>query len=227
MQPYFLPYIGYFQLINLCDTFVLYDEIEYSKKGWISRNRIQSNGKVSVFSLHIEKSSDFLQISQKRLASSFDRKKLLRQFDGAYRKSKYWMHARVALEEIILYEDDNLHNYIENSVRRMCKYIGIETTITRSSEIEASNSLRGEDRVLSICKAMKGLQYINPIGGINLYDKSRFKTHGIDLKFLRSRLSPYDQGKPDFVPALSIVDLLANLDLLQLRQLLHNDFEIL
>ncbi len=226
MQPYFLPYIGYFQLIDFCDIFVLYDEIEYSKRGWISRNRIQINGEAKVFSLHIEKSSDFMQIKEKHLAQSFDRKKLLRQFDGAYRKSKYWDQARVTLEEIIFYEDNNLHSYIENSIMQICAYIGIETKISRSSDIEAKNSLQGEDRVLSICKAVKGLDYINPIGGIDLYDINRFKNHGINLKFLRSKLSPYDQGEKDFVPALSIVDLMANLDLTQIRQVISSDFEI-
>lgn len=227
MQPYFLPYIGYFQLINHCDTFVLYDNVEYSTKGWITRNRLQINGMTKVFSLQLKKSSNHLQINQKVLAQSFDRKKLLRQFDGAYRKSKYWNQAKVALEEIILYEDNNLHTYVENSIMHVCDYIGIETRILRSSEIEATNNLRGEDRVLSVCKAVKALEYVNPIGGIDLYDKSKFNNHGINLKFLRSKLSPYDQGGVDFVPALSIVDLMANLDVTQIRKLLSSDFEIL
>lgn len=227
MQPYFLPYVGYFQLINHCDTFVLYDNVEYSTKGWITRNRLQINGMTKVFSLQLKKSSNHLQINQKVLAQSFDRKKLLRQFDGAYRKSKYWNQARVALEEIILYEDNNLYTYVENSIMHVCDYIGIETRILRSSEIEATNNLRGEDRVLSVCKAVKALEYVNPIGGIDLYDKSKFNNHGINLKFLRSKLSPYDQGGVDFSPALSIVDLMANLDVTQIRKLLSSDFEIL
>ena len=78
MQPYFLPYIGYYQLINYCDAFVIYDDVKYTKKGWISRNRIQKLGLVHNISLQIQRDSDNLRISERKLAIDFDKEQLYR-----------------------------------------------------------------------------------------------------------------------------------------------------
>ena len=79
MQPYFFPYIGYFQLIKSVDEFVIYDNIQYTKKGWINRNRILVNGTDYLISLPLKKDSDYLNVVDRQLAESWekDRTKLL------------------------------------------------------------------------------------------------------------------------------------------------------
>ena len=83
MQPYFLPYIGYWQLIGAVDAFVVYDNIKYTKKGWINRNRFLVNGKEALFSLTLRKDSDFLDVNQRYLAESFNREDLINRFREA------------------------------------------------------------------------------------------------------------------------------------------------
>ncbi len=73
MQPYFFPYIGYFQLINTVDEFVVYDNIEFTKKGWINRNRILVNGKDEYITLPIKKDSDFLHVKDRFLAETWSK----------------------------------------------------------------------------------------------------------------------------------------------------------
>ena len=85
MQPYFFPYIGYFQLIAAVDQFIVYDNIKYTKKGWINRNRMLQNGKDVMFSLPLKSDSDFLDVCERELAADFNRDKLLNQLKGAYR----------------------------------------------------------------------------------------------------------------------------------------------
>src|SRR5258705_11030314 len=85
MQPYFFPYIGYFQLIAAVDLFIVYDNIKYTKKGWINRNRMLRNGKDVMFSVPLKNDSDYLDVCERELAADFNRDKLFNQLKGAYR----------------------------------------------------------------------------------------------------------------------------------------------
>ena len=226
MQPYFLPYVGYFQLLNICDQFVVYDDLEYTKKGWISRNRIQSNGEIRLISLNLKRDSDYLPIRDRVLADNFDRSKLLRSIVEAYRKAPYFDQLNDLLEPVVLFESSNLFSYLENSISQVCQYLQISTKMIRSSEVEIDPLLRGQERVIGICNQLNADQYINPIGGISLYDSEAFLTNGVDLKFISSRLSPYAQGNFDFVPALSIIDQIACCGLEAVKADISCDFDL-
>ncbi|MGB7483602.1 WbqC family protein [Castellaniella ginsengisoli] len=206
MQPYFLPYIGYFQLINCVDEFVLYDNIKYTKKGWINRNRILLNGEDVVFSIPLKKDSDSLDVCDRWVSPDFMREKLLNKFYESYRKAPEFGNFFPVIESIVRFKDDNLFNYIRNSVQRVCEYFEIGTNIIISSHVCADHTLRGVDRVLSICKSEGARSYINPIGGLDLYSRDGFSKQGVDLFFLKSRPSSYPQYGGGFVPWLSIVD---------------------
>ncbi|MEQ5837468.1 WbqC family protein [Marinobacter sp. NFXS9] len=208
MQPYFLPYVGYFQLLAAVDEFVIYDNVKYTKKGWINRNRILVSGKAMTFSLPLAKDSDKLTIGERKLAGEFSADKFLNQFLGAYRKAPYFEHVFPMLEKIVSFEHRNLFEFILNAVRLVADYIGIDTPITVSSSIPLDEALRGEDRVIGICKARGASEYINPIGGQALYSKQDFASHRISLRFIQSRYQEYVQGDNEFVPWLSIVDVL-------------------
>lgn len=208
MQPYFLPYIGYYQLIGAVDTFIVYDNTKYTKKGWINRNRILLNNTDMMFSLPIKKDSDVLNVVERELAIDFDPTKLLNQFRGAYARAPYLNQIFPLLERIIRCGDRNLFSYINHSIVQMCEYLGITTEIHISSHIAIDHQLKGQDKVIALCQAVGADTYINSIGGIKLYERDIFRAQGIELKFLKVKPFEYPQFGAQFVPWLSIVDVL-------------------
>jgi len=208
MQPYFLPYIGYFQLIGSVDKFILYDNIKYTKKGWINRNRMLLNGGHAVFSLPIKKDSDFLDIVDRELATNFDRIKLLNQFRGAYANAPQFDHTYPLIEKIILHKDANLFGYIYHSIVQLCEHLAINTEIKISSEIAIDHELKSQDKVLALCNVTGAKIYINPIGGRELYSREIFNAAGVELNFIKSRPIEYNQFKGIFQPNLSILDVM-------------------
>jgi hypothetical protein len=208
MQPYFLPYIGYFQLVAGVDTFVVYDNIKYTKKGWINRNRLLRNGEAVTFSIPLQKDSDFLDVRDRRLAADFDRKKLLNMFKGAYEPAPFFQSTMPLIREIVEHEETNLFRFLRHSIVKTCEHLGIGTKIVDSSDVPIDHSLKGEQRVIALCEALGATMYVNPIGGTELYLDSDFAQRGIELRFLKSEAIEYAQFGHPFVPRLSIVDLM-------------------
>jgi WbqC-like protein family len=227
MQPYFLPYIGYFQLIAAVNLFIVYDNIKYTKKGWINRNRILCNGTDAMFSLPLESGSDFLEIRQRRLASDFNCDKLINQLVGAYRKAPYFEYAFPLIEQILRQKEKNLFQFLYHSIVLICQHIGITTEIRISSDISIDHALRNQERVLALCEAAGTNVYVNAIGGVDLYSKEDFRSHRIELKFIRSKPFVYRQFGNDFVPWLSIVDVLMFNSRDTLRENVHSNFELI
>ncbi|MEK7412351.1 MAG: WbqC family protein [Planctomycetota bacterium] len=209
MQPYILPYIGYFQLIRSVDTFVVYDNIKYTKKGWINRNRFLRDGQDILFSLPLTKASDFLDIREREISEAFDRKQLLDQIANAYRKAPYGKSALGLLETILACEDRNLFRFLLHSLQKTCDHLGITTKFVISSTLEIDHELKSEQKVLAICKALRASHYINAIGGQELYAKEQFTAEGLTLSFIKSRPIEYAQLGQPFVPWLSILDVIA------------------
>lgn len=210
MQPYFLPYIGYFQLMNAVDEFIIYDNIEFTKKGWIHRNRILSNGKDAFITLSLKKDSDFLDIRERCLSDSWptDRIKMLNRVKEAYRKAPFYHDVMPLVEEIILYDKFNLFEFIIHSLEEIRAFLKIQTPIIISSTIPIDHSLRSEAKVIALCKNRGATDYVNPIGGVELYSKSNFLKEGMQLHFLKTTESSYPQFGNPFVPWLSILDVM-------------------
>ena len=208
MQPYFLPYIGYFQLIGSVDVFVVYDNIKYTKKGWINRNRMLKNGQDAMFSLPLRKGSDFLDVRERELAVDFDRDKLLDQFKGAYANAPHFSATFPLLERIVRCQAQNLSQYVRHSIACVCGHLGLTTELRTSSDIAIRHELKSQEKVLALCQAIGADIYINAIGGTELYSKDEFRARGIELKFIRSRPIEYPQFGGEFVPWLSIVDVM-------------------
>lgn len=210
MQPYFFPYIGYFQLINSVDEFVIYDNIQFTKKGWINRNRILVNGKADYITLPIKKDSHDLNVKQRLLSEtwSFERKKILNRIVESYRKAPQFEQVYPLLENCLNAEISNLFDFIHNSLIETLSYLSITTKITISSSIRIDHELKSEIKVLEICKTKKAHTYINSIGGTELYKKDSFESNGIKLQFQESKPINYSQFNNEFIPWLSIIDVL-------------------
>lgn len=208
MQPYFLPYVGYYQLINAVDVFVVYDNIKYTKKGWINRNRYLLNSTYSVFSLPIKNGSDSLFICERLISNDYNPKRLLSQFNGAYLGAPYLKPTLELLEKILLTEEQNLFNFLFSSITEVCNYLGIKTELKKSSDVQIDHQLKGRDKVVGICQQLGADVYINSPGGRALYSKSDFLHEGIDLRFLEPQMVNYSQFGQEFIPWLSIIDIL-------------------
>jgi hypothetical protein len=221
MQPYFFPYVGYFQLIAQSDVFVLYDDVQYRKGGWINRNRILLNGRGLWLTLPVQKAPLRFKINQrhyKLLPIVIGR--LLRRLETAYRKAPHFEAVFPVVREILQFDDSNVAAFNANLIRRLAAHLDLGTRILSSSALEVDDRLRGPERVIAICRQLGATRYINPIGGACLYGSEQFVRAGIRLSLLRSAAPPYAQFGQAAIPSLSIIDAMMFNDHWQLRQLL-------
>ena len=206
MQPYFFPYIGYFQLINEADVFVIYDDVNYIKGGWLNRNYILSQGKPQLLTLETIGASSNKLINQVQVGRNH--KKILKTLRQSYAKAPYFDDVFSVIEEILYSPELNLARFLELSLGRICKYLEISCKLTVSSELDKNNNMRGEEKVLEICNLLDATQYINAPGGKALYNYSSFDEKGIKLSFIETRAVQYQQLNSKFVPNLSIIDVM-------------------
>ena len=209
MQPYFLPYIGYMQLMSAVDTFVLYDDVAFINRGWINRNRLLINGHEHLFTVPLKDASQNKRINEVHLADDPKwRSKLLKTIEQGYRKAPYYQAVMPITEKIVNFATDSIADLVYASLLELNQYIGLTTRLVQSSSIYNNADLKAQERILDICRQEGATGYINPIGGIELYDKPTFAQAGINLNFIKSKRIEYPQFKGDFVPWLSIVDVL-------------------
>lgn len=208
MQPYFLPYIGYWQLMNAVDEYVIYDDVNYIKGGWINRNRILVNGEPSYLNLQLIGASPNKLIKEVLVDKDENViSKKLRQIEGAYRKAPFFETVYPMAEKIYGSKGENLSEFIKDSFDIICEYLGINTRLVFSSDLEKDNSLKGMSKVIDICKRMGADEYYNAIGGKELYPFEGFAKEGIKLSFLQTDAIDYKQYERNgFVPNLSILD---------------------
>ena len=213
MQPYFFPYIGYFQLLNAVDHFVIYDDCQYIKQGWVNRNRYLNNGSPVYFTLPVSKGSMHDLMVDKTIQPQWlkkEAKKFLKSLKQSYSKAEN-SELLDFIESVVLFESSDMVDYVENSIVKVCDILDIKTTISRSSLLGCDLSNNGQDRVLDVCKKLKATTYINPVGGAELYSKSEFSDQGIKLYFHKTSKIEYMQvGKEEHIPYLSIIDMLLN-----------------
>ncbi len=209
MQPYFFPYIGYFQLISASNVFVLHDDVQYMTGGWVNRNRILLNGEDRMITFPVQKAGYALPINARSYVSSNQGvRHIINQVKQAYAKATCYRQVFPMVEELLMFEDRNVARFNENLIRRICDFIGIRTSITTSSALEKDDSLSGQDRVLDICKRVGATDYTNPIGGTKLYHQEAFQLCGITLRFLAAQEERYKQLGDKWIPFLSIIDVL-------------------
>lgn len=207
MQPYFLPYLGYWQLINDVDKYIVYDDVNYINRGWINRNNFLICGEKKMLSIPLKASSQNKLINEHYITGGLDR--FLKTIKMNYSKAPYFSSVYPTIENICNYPEKNLAIFLYNSILQISNYLKFDTEILLSSTLMKSNNLKGEDKIIHICKLCGASIYINAIGGELLYHKNKFSDVGIDLKFLKMDDISYLQFKKDkFVPNLSIVDVL-------------------
>jgi hypothetical protein len=234
MQPYFLPYIGYFQLIHAVDKYVFFGYLNFGKNEWSHRNRyIIKNVGPAFFTLRLLSRSQYKRFNEIYLDPSlYWRNKLIKSIVLNYSKSPYFEETIDLIHSIIFSDIEILDQFNANSIISICKHLDINTKIQQyplayleieKKLTETCNNLKSNSmpinkqtldkktkRVLEICKYEKADVYINPIGGKNLYNKQVFAEYGIDLFFIKTQSIEYKQQWNKFEPNLSIIDVLMN-----------------
>lgn len=228
MQPYLFPYLGYFQLIHAVDRFVVYDDVNYMKQGWVNRNRILVNGEPHMFTLPLRGASSFakiheLEIDARQFGPWCD--KFLRTLGQAYAKAPHVRRVQELVGSLLEGPHDRLEEVLLASLRGVMHHLQMHTEVVPSSRKYGNAHLHGQDRVLDICQREGADRYVNAIGGQALYMRDAFAERGVQLQFLRCRMSPYPHGKHSFVPGLSVLDAMMYLEDAPLRELL-NDHDI-
>jgi len=207
MQPYFFPYIGYYQLVHAVDTFVFYDDVNYINRGWINRNRILINGQPSYLTVSLQGASQNRQIRDIALADN--RPQLLRSIEHTYQKAPFYAEAMVPIREVLTRPVEHIGELAMHSVTAVFEYLGVVREFLVSSERFAeTKGLPRAERLIAITKACGSQHYINAAGGAELYAKDHFLQHDVQLQFLRPILLPYTQFGGEFVPGLSMIDVL-------------------
>lgn len=209
MQPYFFPYLGYFQLINAVDKFVIFDDVNYINKGWINRNNILVNDKAFMITLPLKEASQnkkILEIGIGQDSKAMD--KLLKTIAASYKKAPYFEPVFKLIQSIFSGSTKSIAEFNFIQLKTLCDYIGIQTHIVQSARIYNNDELKGQQRIIDICVREKADEYINPIGGTELYDRKMFAEKRIQLYFLKPDLEKYVQFDQPFIPGLSIIDIL-------------------
>ena len=223
MQPYLFPYIGYWQLINAVDKFVLLDDVNFIKRGWINRNNILINGQAHLFSIPLKKPSQNKLIMETRLNWLVEEKNaFLKMIESVYKKAPFFQDCWPVLNKIVSHQEEDVTSLVQFSVEEILRYLRIEKPILRSSAIPKDPSLRAQARIIAICKYLQATHYINPIGGQSLYLAEDFAAEHISLHFIQTGNLCYKQFKNDFVPNLSIIDVMMFNSVPQIQQMLNN-----
>ncbi len=206
MQPYLFPYLGYFQLIQAVDVFVIYDDVHYIKGGWINRNKILLQNKAHLFTLNVLGASSNRLINEVQVGNN--QGKLLKTLHQSYAGAPQFDSVFPIIEEILLQPEKNLAKFLAYGLRRLCGHLGLIPQWRTSSSLKKDNSLRGQDKVIAICEELGATDYINSLGGKYLYSHDDFTRRGIRLSFIQPLPVTYRQFDNPFVPNLSIIDTL-------------------
>jgi len=219
MQPYFIPYLGYFQMMNAVDEFMLYDDVNFIKRGWVHRNKTIINGKETYLSLSLSKASQNKKINEIDMHIEAKwRKELLEKVRHRYGKCPNYSKIQ-PMVAAWLYNGSShrtLSLVLRDSLIDIANYLGIPARISLSSCTTSNQNLKGAERILDICLERKADTYINAIGGQDLYDKADFDKQGIDLYFIQMNHPSYE----------SILDLLMEKDKDEIKLML-DDYSLL
>lgn len=222
MQSYFFPYIGYFHLIKSVDKFILYENVSFRKRSWITRNKLLKKGSGQPYFINVlvKKASSNQTIRQTKLCDDHAwREQLCRAIYHDYKRATFFDSIYPRIQVWLNNEQENLHEFNAEIIKEICALLAIDTPIFSNNDkylgledevgqlAESSGLSIKSQRVIEICQEENASTYINPIGGTDLYSKEDFGRHGIHLLFNKSDTpKPYNQFDYPFTPFLSVID---------------------
>lgn len=230
MQPYFFPYIGQFQLIHAADRFILCDDVQYIRHGWINRNRVlkPNEGHYYITVPLAKHSSNEIIRNISVVADGAWKQKILGQVEHYKKRAPFYSNVSGLLRNCFATAETSIAKLNGACLKAVCEYIGIDFTLEVSSEmgLDYSNVNSTDEWAIRICEQLGASEYLNPIGGINLYEKKKFQEHKLGLCFLQPNIRCYNQGRNSFEPSLSILDVMMFNSPDEIKAML-NDYELL
>lgn len=222
-QPYFIPYIGYWQLMNAADVYVIADDDQYMKHAWVNRNRILTNKtSETLFSLELVKAPYTEPINQRRIADVYNAEKKLSMIQCSYGKAPFFQAGMELMTNIMMCPERNLAEFLIHSICCIRDYLGITTPMYRESELDLNPEYRCEEGVYEVCQKLGADTYYNAIGGQKLYSKEEFAKRGIQLGFIQTGDIRYRQFGREFIPNLSILDVIMFNSKESIQEMLEN-----
>ena len=230
MQPYLFPYLGYFSIINYTDIWVVFDTAQFIRHGWIERNRILGpKGDWNYIRVPLKKQCRETKIKDVKIRNEENWKdKIIAQLVHYKRKAPYYKSVISFLEDAFKYEAESITHLNTHLLKKTCEYIHISfnSIIFSESNIKITLVNAPDEWALNITKALNGDIYVNPPGGIELFDRKKYERKKIKLQFLKKNLKPYDQKNKEFIPGLSIIDVMMFNAPEKIREMLE-DYELI
>jgi hypothetical protein len=210
MQPYFFPYVGYYQLAGAVDQMVFLDDVTFINRGWINRNRILVDGRPHLFTVPLLGASQNKLIKDIGLADARRWKaRFLKQLAHSYARAPMFEEAYQRIDQWVSEGMERISTLAAHSISGVMSYLGKPITPTCSSDLAYDRGLKGQQRILEICRTVGATTYLNPPGGVDLYESAQFQASGVEWRFLQPNAVSYHQGRGvTFVPNLSMIDLL-------------------
>jgi hypothetical protein len=226
MQPYFLPYLGYFSLIKHTDRFVINGVVQFRKHSWINRNRIlnPSDG-WNYFTIPLAKHSYHASINEIQIHNGLNWKaKIIAQLEHYKKIAPHFRVVKQLVQEILNTDTQSLLEINVHSLKIICQYLHISFQPIFFSELNIPfEDIHSPDEWgLETAKALKADTYWNLPGGKSFYDAQKYERNNIRLCFLTNNLKPYNQKRIPFIPALSIIDVMMFNPLEAIHQMLDD-----
>ena len=222
MQPYLFPYIGYFQLINVVDCFVFYNDVDYIQRGWINRNRILINKEPKYFTISVKKSSLGTAIKDVYIVDFNSWKKtFLTTLSQNYKKAKNFDFTFKLLQDYFMNREfEKIDDFSISSIKFICNILNIQTNFVRSSELNIDKRFAKEEKLEYIINSLGGKSIFLPPGSKELYQQ--WNPEGISKHTLSMPDLKYYQNMGSFVDNLSIIDILMHNSLDETIELIKN-----
>lgn len=230
MQPYFFPYLGYYSLINYSDQWVVFDTVQFIRHGWIERNRIlKPEDGWQYISVPLHKHRREVAIKDVRIRTDEDwQQKIFRQLEHYKKKAPHYNKTVELINKAIEIETESIVTLNSNILKVTCEYLSIPFQLQIFSQMNLSVDpvQHPGDWAVNISKAVRAAEYVNPMGGIEIFKPEQFKTYGVELRFLKNALPLYDQRRKSFEPGLSIIDVMMYNDKEEILQMVR-DIEVI
>ena len=214
MQPYFFPYVGYFSLIAASDKLILFDTAQYIRHGWVNRNRILKPSKDDwqYITAPLQKHHRETPISEILVKDDGWENKMLAQLQHYKKRAPYYRETTQIIKEVLLaeYSDKRIVLRIAKAMELVCNYcnLPLEQSLFSEMELDIETAREPDEWALNICRAMKADGYVNPEGGLDFFNQTKYDHAGISIQFLQNKLRHYNQPNDEFIAGLSIIDVL-------------------
>jgi hypothetical protein len=231
MQPYFFPYIGYFSLIKNVERFILLDEVQFIRHGWIERNRIMKPAQGwQYFAVPLQKHHRGDAIRGIHIDNHQPwKEKIVAQLLHYRKSAPFFQSSMDVIGDVFAKEWLGIAELNKAALESTCRRLGIGTSIEMFSQMKLALDPVGapDEWALNICRALPGIdEYWNPPGGLAFFNRKKYESSGIQLKFHKICINEYDQRREAFEPGLSIIDVMMFNSAERIREML-DDYELL